>query len=112
MATENVKDTHRIRRGRRGRMSHDGLRPRPGSMAELDPGSGGVASLNHRLQAVIPPGWMDDAAGDGRGPGDGLRRVRARGRVRFGRLTDRNRGGITIHPGGHRRLCVPWGICG
>jgi hypothetical protein len=22
-------------------------------------GTGGVASLNHRLQAVIPPGWRD-----------------------------------------------------
>ena len=32
-------------------------------------GSGGIASLNHRLQAGIPPGWtaMDRGGGDGGG---------------------------------------------
>jgi hypothetical protein len=57
MATRNAKDTKGLRHGRPGLMSRAGLRPRPGSMAEWDPGSGGVASLNHRLQAGIPPGW-------------------------------------------------------
>jgi hypothetical protein len=62
MATKSAKDTHRMRHGRPRLMLHNGLRPRPGSMAELGPGSGGVASLNHRLHAVIPPGWMGGCA--------------------------------------------------
>ena len=56
MATRNAKDTKGLCHGRPGLMSYAGLRPRPGSMDEWDPGSGGVAPLNHRLQAVIPPG--------------------------------------------------------
>ena len=35
----------------------DRVRPRPGPMASWDSGSGGVASLRHRLQAAVPPGW-------------------------------------------------------
>ena len=57
MATRNATDTKGIRHGRPGLMSHAGLRPRPGSMAEWDPCSGGVASFDHRLQSGIPPGW-------------------------------------------------------
>ena len=40
----------------------DELRPRPGSMAAWDSDAGGVAALHHRLQAVIPPGWMRGCA--------------------------------------------------
>jgi len=52
MATKDARDTKGSRCGR------PGLRPRPGSMAESDACSGGFASLNHRLQAGIPPGWI------------------------------------------------------
>jgi hypothetical protein len=60
MATKSAKATKGLRHGRTGLMSHAGLRPRPGSRVEWDPGSGGVASLNHRLQAGIPPGCLGD----------------------------------------------------
>ena len=56
MATRSAKTTKGVCHGRPGLMSYAGLRPRPGSMAEWDPGSGGVASLNHRLPSGIPPG--------------------------------------------------------
>ena len=73
-----VREARRGRRHGCGMMGADrsrkaeawGMRPGTaaltamGSMASWDWGSGGVASLNHRLQAAIPPGWM---GGCGRG---------------------------------------------